>query len=73
MRSKMNHDFQFGHERFESQHVTVGADHFYCHCRLRFRVNTDRLALQDPTECSGTQLLAFDKQCNQIINNKLFC
>lgn len=54
MRPKMNHNLQFGHERFESQHVTLWTNHFDRHYCLWSGVDANRFTFQDATKRSRT-------------------
>ena len=59
MRTEMDHNFQFGHERFHGHGVAVRADHLHGHRRLGLQLfHADSLAFDHSTERSGPQLLS---------------
>ena len=63
MRAEVDHNFQLGHESFETDHVAVRADHFHGHRRLGLVLfDADRFTFDDPPERSHSQLPAWNNQ-----------
>ncbi len=58
VRAHVDHDFQFGLERFQRHLVSFGAHHLDGHRRHRLGADADGFGFEDATEGSGAELFA---------------